>query len=606
MKINVWQDFAEETFWRNKEKLDALFFCPEAFVKEHFEAMAYLANVLSRKGYKVGFVRCYNLFERCPSFGASGISIDSDKKAFRSICNNCHQTHFLEFKDSDIRQIFLNQYANQLRKRIKEMSAKVLRGIADTKFKQTMLSRLLGLEFVLATKKIQFDASLESDLRFMGNLCQSFVTSYLCAKKIIQIFKPDNILVFNDYVTNLGCLFAGRKLGKKIFVISQAANKNIDRSKILIRNNYSAIYLREHCKKWEKWKRRPLSYYQICQVVEDIRTRFFNHGSHIYSNPITERCPIILEKAKKAKCTICFYSSSLDEIIAEKNQFEALSGKKAKFDSMFNCEIEELQRNILNLIREAAIHRKETLFIIRIHPREGITKRESFSSQHLKMLQADLSNMPANVHVVLPEVKVSSYFLAEISDHVLTAWSTIGYELGRLGIPVSTFTSGLSGFPDVGSVCYLNNKKKFYQRIDKVRQKSIKINTVTELFRLWYFKMLSGAVDCTQDYAAGRFIVEGGNKLKTVQKIEKCIIEDSEVSDLNLEEQKYVKNKKEKLIIKSKLLSLCSEIINCNITKMTKNSSSIFGSKSNNISYKEKKIILSRFSPMIKRILSLT
>lgn len=606
MKINVWQDFVEETFWRNKKKLDVLFFCPEAFVKEHFGAMHYLANVLSRKGYKVGFVRCYNLFERCPSFGAAGISIDSDKKAFRGICNNCHQTHFLEFKDSDIRQIYLNPYANQLRKKIKEMSAKVLKGIADTMFKQTMLSRLLGLEFVLATKKIQFNASLESDLRFMGNLCQSFVTSYLCAKKIIQTFKPNKILVFNDYVTNLGCLFAGRKSGKKIFVISQAANKNIDRSKILIRNNYSAIYLREHCKKWEKWKRKPLSYYQICQVIEDIRTRFFNQGSHIYSNPITEGCTTLLEKAKKAKYTICFYSSSLDEIIAEKNQFEALSGKKAKFDSMFNCKIEELHRNILSQIREAAMKREETLFIIRVHPREGITKRESFSSQHLKILQADLLNMPDNVHVVLPEIKVSSYFLAEISDHVLTAWSTIGYELGRLGIPISTFTRGLSGFPDVKSVCYLNNKKKFYQRIDKIKQKSIRMSTVTELFRLWYFKMLSGAVDCTQDYSEGQFIVKGENKRKTAQKIEKCIIEESEVSDLNLEEQKYVKNKKEKLIIKSKLLKLCGEIMKCEITKITKSSSNILDSKSKYISYKEKKIIISRFSPMIKRIASLT
>jgi hypothetical protein len=555
MKMSLYKDYLNEIFSRQSANLDAIFFCPEGFVTEHFNAMNYLAKILQKQAYKIGFIKCYGIFERCPSFGASGISIAAKKEAFKDICRKCYKNQ--KSIDKNIQTISLNFYKAGTQNRAKKLSGKLLKKIINEKSFE--FAKIFELEFVLATKKLQFNKTDKVDVEIMQKLVSSFSKAYLIAKNIIKKYQPNACLAFNDYITNLGFLIAAKKMHKKIFVVTQAANKNIDRSRIIIRNNFSAIYLRNSLKKWLKWKRLPLSKCQIHEIIEDIKTRLFFSGSHIYSNPINEISPQIIEKAKKAKQTVCFFTSSLDEIIAEQNQYKALSGKTDKFNSMFNCDLKNLHKKILILLKEAAKKNKDIYFIVRIHPREGITKRENFSSEHYEILKTELNNVPDNMQIIFPEERVSSYFLAQISDQVYTAWSTIGYELARLGVPVSTFTTGLSGFPRVSSVLYIKNKASFYRNLNSPKKVQISIKKVIEAFRVWNFKFLSDTFNFSKDLKNNK-LVFSENKNVYKNELNKVIFAGKEISDFNIKLQKKTKNSCEKQIILSELSKVAANM----------------------------------------------
>jgi hypothetical protein len=80
----------------------------------------------------------------------------------------------------------------------------------------------------------------------------------------------------------------------------------------------------------------------------------------------------------------------------------------------------------------------ETGFIVRLHPRMAVNKRDSFESPEHLMYKDLFENIPIpeNVLVLMGDSTISSYFLVGISDIVLVAWSTIGIEALLLGARV--------------------------------------------------------------------------------------------------------------------------------------------------------------------------
>ena len=79
---------------------------------------------------------------------------------------------------------------------------------------------------------------------------------------------------------------------------------------------------------------------------------------------------------------------------------------------------------------------------MRIHPREGVNKRESVASQHLTRLREAFGKPYANCRFIWPADPVSSYDLGEAADVVLTSWSTIGLEMPATGAPVLVAFNG--------------------------------------------------------------------------------------------------------------------------------------------------------------------
>lgn len=89
------------------------------------------------------------------------------------------------------------------------------------------------------------------------------------------------------------------------------------------------------------------------------------------------------------------------------------------------------------LLKEAQKY-PEIGFIIRLHPRMAVNKRDHFESEEHTRYKELLrnTNIPKNVHILYGDSKISSYFVISKSNLVIISWSTIGLEALLLGIPV--------------------------------------------------------------------------------------------------------------------------------------------------------------------------
>jgi hypothetical protein len=136
-----------------------------------------------------------------------------------------------------------------------------------------------------------------------------------------------------------------------------------------------------------------------------------------------------------------FFLSSEDELTPHIYSHDALNGGNLNSMGPFATQIEFT----VFLLAEAAKY-PEIGFVVRMHPRMAVNKRDHFESEeHIryKKMLTEL-DLPENVLVIYGDSKISSYYLIYRSDLVVIAWSTIGLEALLLGTPViSVFPSAL-------------------------------------------------------------------------------------------------------------------------------------------------------------------
>ena len=122
----------------------------------------------------------------------------------------------------------------------------------------------------------------------------------------------------------------------------------------------------------------------------------------------------------------------------------------------------------------AFVRKRPDLFLlIRVHPREFPNKREGVKSDHARLLESILVDLPANARVNWPSDQVSLYNLAQEADLFLNAWSSVGKEMSLLGLPVVIYSSELVMYPadlnylgEEGSIsdCFLRIDEALHSR----------------------------------------------------------------------------------------------------------------------------------------------
>jgi hypothetical protein len=111
--------------------------------------------------------------------------------------------------------------------------------------------------------------------------------------------------------------------------------------------------------------------------------------------------------------------------------------------------ISELQQvYIRDIIDNARLH-PHIGFIIRAHPRQGISKKSDVISKEWELIKnyLDATHLPSNVSVFSPESEITSLEIAIESDLVFVLWSSIGIETMLLGIPTIYLHPEFSMFP---------------------------------------------------------------------------------------------------------------------------------------------------------------
>jgi len=78
------------------------------------------------------------------------------------------------------------------------------------------------------------------------------------------------------------------------------------------------------------------------------------------------------------------------------------------------------------------VDRKDVQLIILVHPGETLTHGTSM----VDVVKNELSDIPDHIHLILPEEKINTYDILEITDLGLVYTTTVGLEMAMRGIPV--------------------------------------------------------------------------------------------------------------------------------------------------------------------------
>ena len=105
----------------------------------------------------------------------------------------------------------------------------------------------------------------------------------------------------------------------------------------------------------------------------------------------------------------------------------------------------------------------DTLFVIRAHPDEDRSGKESQESVAAWYQESGLAELP-NVAFLSPRQYVSSYELIEESKFVLVYSSSIGLEAGILGVPV--LCAGRARYVQVPAVVFPDSTELYAQRLE--------------------------------------------------------------------------------------------------------------------------------------------
>lgn len=482
------------SYLKNKnENFDYLFFCPESLVTPHFTIIKLLAQCAEDESRKAKITKCWNLFSRCVSLGSINCNINASDNEKKNVCFECYYKRQKYFGINKISEIWMPKYWDSKKQEI--LNAALLKFDNDPFSKiynNISFGKLCSMDLALACKVSNFKKTTELEKNLWRQLVETSLKTYLCVEEVLKKNKVQNLIYFNDYAQNISAALAARNAKIKITAITQASNKNIDRTKVIIRPTFTAKYLPRPASEWINWRSLPLSQNQIHEISEDILLRLKGAGSHIYSPKIFES--VDCKNKQKSSKKIVVFTSSLDEVSANFLQKKEL-GIKSKFKSPFGDNLKEFHIKWLQELKKWVLKNKGYTMIVRIHPREGPNKRENYSSDHLINLRKKIKPQTNKFEILWPEDKISSYAIACDADLVLTSWSTIGLEFARLGIPVLSATNGISGFPNETFHYWTRNKKKYFQKIKELAKKKLSFSQIKLAFRYWHYFTLAGAID---------------------------------------------------------------------------------------------------------------
>jgi hypothetical protein len=150
-------------------------------------------------------------------------------------------------------------------------------------------------------------------------------------------------------------------------------------------------------------------------------------------------------------------------------------------------------------------------------------------------MKKEFSSLPGNVRVIWPKDQVSSYNLAEIADAVLVAWTTIGLELARFGVPGVAAFDGIGVYPTGSFIGFESSPLDYFRAIEAVIKKPASLDKIIEAFRWTHFTFLSPTVDVSD-------LVPGYNKASMPPRrvpanrdiILRALVENEDISDINM------------------------------------------------------------------------
>jgi hypothetical protein len=353
----------------------------------------------------------------------------------------------------------------------------------------------LASQDVVLTRKILPGQPMQpQDQAMLRETLRTVLLAYMAQRDMLVDRGYTDVLVMGQYALLGAAVMAAASVGASWRIISHPAHFNNDRRRLTISHVNSRDAWFHYLEAWPKWRQIPLTQSEVIEIANDIFLRFGGTGSHTYSPAKTSTDVIAKLGLRRDRKLIVAFTSSPDERMASESSNEAWSSAgtplyQASQPRSFPDQLTWL-KFLIGWIRE----RDDLQLVIRIHPREDANKRDGVTSNHLLMLRQELVDLPKNVLVIWPRDDVSSYDLIEVAHLAQSAWSTIGLEAARLGVPTMT-SDGFHSFPVGDFVLGPATPEEFGRTIDALLVEAPNLDRVILALRYYALSRLHGSVN---------------------------------------------------------------------------------------------------------------
>jgi hypothetical protein len=252
-----------------------------------------------------------------------------------------------------------------------------------------------------------------------------------------------------------------------------------------------------HCQNWNQGKDIPIATEAVEACWKDTVFRLYGIGSHIFSSRKSNNTELIFKELNldSRKKTVVVYTSSQDERLSVETAM-AIWNEDNDVQDAFSNQIEWLE-----FLREFAKKRNDVQIVVRIHPREGAI-RSGPSSEHLTRLKEIFVDNTENFVIVWPENPISSYDLMELADACLVAWSLMGQEAARLGIPVLSFTGNMF-YPDDDFMQVAVTKNEYEERLVQLLYAEYTWQHLVKAIRFYHWRIFVPSLDIGETVSVG-------------------------------------------------------------------------------------------------------
>jgi hypothetical protein len=512
-----------------------LFFVPYAGVTPMFSQACVVARTLRERSHSVIFARCFRLFERCPVMDMQRLPYESTENEKLDACLHCADNSLRMLAEYGLDALDLRALATvEMAARIDQALASAPRDLLQFEFEGLRFGALSVMDLVLALKISDFSELSESDRRVWLQYLRSCLLSYLIVDRLCGEMGVARIVHVNDYSLLLGARTAARKHGVPCYGMAFPGHRNVDLRRYLILSNVWKPSAFKLLAAWPACRDLALDPSRVREVADDLFVRLRGVGSHLYSPAKTVhetdvRVRLGLPTDRKL---IVAYTSSVDELIASRMGVDALGIVLPDRPQPFCDQIEWLTA-LVNYVERS----HDLALVVRIHPREGVTKRESVASQHLTRLREAFGGTYANCRFIWPTDPVSSYDLGEAADVVLTSWSTIGLEMARLGAPVLVAFNGAGAAIPLDDFCEWGaTPEEYFARLRELFDRPVTMEQIARAFRWYSLLTLGTTLDLTDVIPRSDFAgLPPYQTPREARAVEEIIIDGKDVCDINIE-----------------------------------------------------------------------
>ncbi|MCU1281521.1 MAG: hypothetical protein JWM53_5067 [bacterium] len=420
-----------------------LFFSPHAGIWVHSFPEALLADAVRAAGAELVYVTCDGAFSSiCIPMAARGLSVESPSGEKEQTCRDCRRN-----RDRLRRGFALPGYDfdSSLSAADRDRITALLDGLkakdaSSFAVDGVEVGRAALYEYLIQKKKTDVEISDSEWSAFRPRLA-NVLQSLFAAKQILERENPDRVVVYNSlYSVNAVWRALADQRNIPVYFVHAGLNLKNRLQTLFIGRDSTLMCMRRLVAAWPEYAELPCNETELAAVTDHFAELFKGTSVFAYSAPASSERQSVRDRfgVRADQKVLVASMSSYDEYAAAR----AIGEMPAEAGLVFATQIDWIRA-----LSTWFSTRPDLFLLIRVHPREFPNKREGLKSEHARMLERELSQLPANVRVNWPSDRLSIYDIAEHADVFLNAWSSAGKEMALLGLPVVVYCPELLLYP---------------------------------------------------------------------------------------------------------------------------------------------------------------